>query len=443
MDKKFLLDNIRSAPVQKIFESIRDGIVTFEECQETGKFDAVKQNEVEKLLKDHKKIFEKEQNVWQSAENSHSANSYEEYLNLYPDGKYAGEARKRIESFSRTIQEEKATLIERILLLQDKEYTPFRLNQLIEEGRLTKADLYQTGRINERELEFYFNPPAFIDRNTIGWTDLPDVIENGTDVYFFGVQSSGKSCLLAGLLYYAKKKYNRLEFVGDNSIGEYYAEDLIRAVELGVTPPPTPAADEINYISTQIPNPDDPSKLHRLNFIEMSGEFFSQSYRQYETGNTGSLRFGKYLHNNNQKIIFLVVDYDKSRSGFDADEEATQDAKLARLLRIMEKEGLYESIDAIHIVLTKADLLPGGVQNTEEKIKYMKDRYGNLLYNVESKASEYRFKSRMYPFSLGDFKLFNRSYDYDEWSSEKILLDLLRASTYINKNRKGRWGFFK
>ena len=381
-----------------------------------------------------------EENEWQTALSANSIKSYQNYIELYPNGKFVEQASKNILELRSVYQDEKIGLLEDILKYQEEKYPPPKLQQLFNEGKISKEDLYQTGAINAQELAFYFKPPSFLKRHIKGWKGVGKMPKNGTDVYFLGDTYTGKTCLLASLLHYARKNYKTFKFVGENMLGELYAEDLIRAVQLGVIPSVTPKSEGLNYISIETPVPKRPDILNRYNLIEMSGEILLETTKKYKRGNIKSSLLGKFLKNNNQKIMFLLLDYERDIREFEEGKGYNQSIQLIKFLQILEKEYVFPYISALHIVITKSDFFPGGVENDQEKLEFMQDFHSSLIRRVKEKAESFNFHSRLYASSIGKLKLFKQSFEPTDWSSEKIFLDMVRVS--IGSAGRTKWKFW-
>lgn len=210
-----------------------------------------------------------------------------------------------------------------------------------------------------------------------------------------------------------------------------YANDLIRAVKIGFVPPTT-TADGANYISVKLKDGND--EYHPLNFIEMSGEFFTETYDSGSNDNENTIGANGFLKSENPKVIFLIVDYDKGRKkGFDATLSATQSAQLNMVLSLLEEDGTLQKTDAVFLVLTKSDLLPGGSQDYQSAKEFVYGEYASLLRNIEDLGSKYDFNMRIYPFSLGDFML-GKTYNYNSATSSEIFEDIKRV-TFKEKDK--------
>jgi hypothetical protein len=331
-DKHSIIRDIKRIPVDQLFDYIVDGLVTFDELRETGKLVHDRQAALKQKLSDWEKEKRKEDDAWRQAMSQNSLQGYQSYLSKYSTGKYVTEAQQRIQQLKVQSVQKKDRIIQSILHNR-METTRSEIIGYLEEGIITDDDLINHGVFTEKALNNLKNPPFYLQENIYGWSDLPSLETNRTDLYFFGVVSSGKSSLLAGLLAYADKR-GILRLQANNHIGFKYGSDLINSVRIGYTPPSTPT-EGVNYISLEMYNSNE--EPHPLNIIEMSGEYFNSTYEASNTDGEKSIGANKYLKNDNRKLIFLVVDYYQSDPTRDLAYQANQSAKLAMTLETAGK----------------------------------------------------------------------------------------------------------
>jgi hypothetical protein len=277
----------------------------------------------------------------------------------------------------------------------------------------------------------YNNPPTFLSQQNQSWGDLKPLPSGRTDVYFFGIPTSGKSCILAGLFY----KADQLGVLSDditNEMGTKYKNELIRAIEIGYVPVRTTNVD-INYISCSL---IENQREHPLSIIEMSGEFFNKTYERSNTTDRESIGAKVYLHNNNRKIIFFVVDYFKHNLGsIHQDEKGTQKDILNYVLKKLESDGTLEKTDSIQVIVSKSDLMPVGVDRNSCTKDFLNKYYLSFINELKRLNKKYNINPTrsnnvvVHPFSLGTFML-GKTFIYNDYDSTQLLQSLLNLSAH-------------
>ena len=145
--------------------------------------------------------------------------------------------------------------------------------------------------------------------------DLPDIqlaIDNSTpeckdgytDIYFFGIPSTGKTCILMGLSRSNSLHINLAHGGGD------YAAALQQFIDAGVTVPQT----KMGFVATleATINEKELNSVHKINLIEMAGEDFARKIAgnqehiyDFDAMGTGATDL---LKNDNKKVFFLIID---------------------------------------------------------------------------------------------------------------------------------------
>ena len=285
---------------------------------------------------------------------------------------------------------------------------------------------------NKKQVDFYL------------WKDLPPLLDERTDIYFFGQPASGKSCILANLFSYIDKKGLIIENT-HSLVGTGYKNTIQYEYDLGYLPERTGSSpDGVNYITFELANPDRQDQKHPLNFIEMSGELFDQATTDGVSGN--NLNAKNYLNNGNRKLLFFVVDYDRHvQATLNPDGNTPQGSKMLTILSLLDQFGTFKQTDAIYILVSKADLFPQGENPLTFTENFLNENYMAFLNNCKEIRRKYRgnFDIKGYPFSIGNL-IFKSSYvierDYN-WSGK--IVDEILSKSFIKKGKTGVFGFFK
>jgi Arc/MetJ-type ribon-helix-helix transcriptional regulator len=285
---------------------------------------------------------------------------------------------------------------------------------------------------NKKSIEFYL------------WNDLPPLLPNRTDIYFFGQPASGKSCILANMFSHINKKGLIIENT-HSLIGTHYKNTIQYEYDLGFLPERTDASsDGVNYIPFELLDPENLTDQHPLNFIEMSGELFDQAAMGGVSDN--NLNAKNYLNNSNRKLLFFVVDYDHHvQDLINPDGNTPQGAKMLNVLTLLDQFGTFKQTDGIYILVSKADLFPSGYDPVDFATDFLYQNYMAFINNCKNIKQKYKseFDITIYPYSIGNLSL-KSSYVYerdDDWAS-KIVGEIVSKSFY-NKPNRGWLSFLK
>lgn len=303
-------------------------------------------------------------------------------------------------------------------------YTDDEIIGFVESGMLEKHELTSKFLISDEKARVLF--PEAIEVDFGNWKDVPDTLEEGrVDVFVLGMAGSGKSCFMAGLLYYADN-IGKLDANIDNIWGLDYVNTLIEAVDNGAVPPPT-SVEYIQYMACDFKNTSDERVKHPLTFIEMSGEIFQNTYAKKM--DEMPTKFRKYLFENpNRKYIFLTVDYAMGNN-------IKQKKNFEYLLKFLAGNGTMDTVEGIVLIITKWDGTPEDIESQAND--FLQKSYLSLINKCEEFVEEFDLSFHVYKFSLGDFN-HPKSYNYVPDDSAEIFNLLCQTTTGIEKTKKKR-----
>ena len=324
------------------------------------------------------------------------------------------------------LEEIKISILNGIFTLED-------MAQNLQNSRLTpdlfnKIGYYISGK---KQVEFYL------------WNDLPPLLNDRTDIYFFGQPASGKSCILANMFSYIDKQGLIIENT-HSLIGTQYKNTIQYEYDLGYLPERTMASsDGVNYITFELTDPNNSGQQHPLNFIEMSGELFDQATMGGVSDN--NLNAKNYLNNNNRKILFFVVDYDRHvQNSINPDGNTPQGAKMLTILSLLDQFGTFKNTDGIYILVSKADLFPAGVDAVKFAGDFLNENYMSFINNCKNIKQKYKgeFEIKAYPYSIGNLTL-KSTYVYErDYTWAKKMIEEIVAKAFSNRSRGGLLSFF-
>ena len=324
-------------------------------------------------------------------------------------------------------------------------YEVSRLRWLVKLGIFTVDELISEGVMTE----CVWNTLNSIDVKN----DLTDIyeamkkseaecLEGSTDVYFFGLPYTGKTCLLQGLLCTTSLQVDLTAFSGS------YTEALRQYSDYGMVLPCTPDFSVTTLNTTIITGGHTPIK-HNVNFVEMSGNHILDMVKNNgeHSKEEDNSDIANLLHNDNRKVFFLIIDPTinniKLNREYDKYDEQTGE-KIHRLKYVVFNQKIFmqqivnifqdpansdimRKVDSIHIIITKADTFGERLQRGEKALNYFNNHYAmNIVppltevcrdYNINSNSD---YRPKLFTFSLGKFYV-GGLYEYDPIDSELLI----------------------
>lgn len=278
----------------------------------------------------------------------------------------------------------------------------------------------------------------------------PVIAKGATDVFLFGIPSSGKTCVLMGLL-------GSRNFAYDNAaegMGGTYADNLSIYRRHNKAPGRTYG----NFVAQiqGVVRKDNSEVTYPINLIEMSGEEFAMKIAlnpeglvDFEDMGTGAT---KILTSDNRKIIFIVIDPTADgliklsstlKDGSTVTRIVEQDIIITKMVNMLIKNPkVLRKTNAIHFILTKSDTL--GSRDVRDKIAVdrIKQLYGKTIITLRDICKAYSinkstdYQPSLFTFSLGDFYV-GDLFEYDSYDADK----LMNIVTSMAQGRKEK-GFF-
>lgn len=223
-------------------------------------------------------------------------------------------------------------------------------------------DIYTTGTCTREEMieatqmtEDFFNiltaaeAPIPPDAPNPSERAIADAEPNRTDIIFFGMPSSGKTCVLTGLL-----SSQRMGVHADNWSGDY-GQYLRVCGSRKVAPPPT-ASGFVAAIGCYILR--DQNSQVPFNLIDMAGEVFSERLRTADsTVSFEDMGLGatEIISNPNDKVFFFVLD--PTAVGQRKEDQKTAVNKVLGLIMSPVNKDVAAHMRGLHFIVTKADRL--------------------------------------------------------------------------------------
>lgn len=238
-----------------------------------------------------------------------------------------------------------------------------------------------------------------------------DVSRNSTEIYFWGITATGKTCALGSIL--SVIKYGKVieSFTPRPCQAPLYMDNLPQCFNVGGSVTKLPASTSGTYeMSFDIV--DNKNRLRKITLIDFAGEILRMIY-EYSVKGTESPDLDALktlltadnlgVRRNNRKLHFIVVEYgaqDKMYMGI------KQRDMLERTLNYIEDTGTFKNnTNGIFLVVTKADKLRAeNYDDCRRKVEaYMENEYHAFLGNLRRICKEngigYGFE--ILPFTLG------------------------------------------
>lgn len=379
---------------------------------------------------------------WIDTKGRNTILDYVNYVKLHPYSKYREEAEQKIKDMKGN-------------LLSDMKRFPFKYKRVdmyayISSNVLTMEDLVDnSGVLTDRGYSHIKRYPTLQSeqRNlSVSKLENPHSEEGNTDIYFFGIAGSGKTCVLSGLMSLTGQLGFRFDPKGPGGGGNY-AMDLRNYARKSMLPPSTDQ-QYIQVIDGQINDEDGNS--HKIAFIEMSGEKTAEFAAMDSQDSLDDLGPGAsgLLSNDNNKVLFFVIDptnVENVEKKVGSQQWVMQSDMLNCVSSLLSRNtALMKKVVAIHIILTKSDTLGEYVdQNVVEEL-LKSQGYQAVLADIKALCEKYDinkqtgFNVGLFPFCIGKF-LPGEVYTFDETDSLKILR-VIQKNTPIVPKKDGFWG---
>lgn len=445
-----VLANIRTISAEDLFTKyLLPKYIDKAQMMATGNLDSAKRTRITELEEEEKK---KEQVAWQDAIRENTWLSFSRFLDTFPNGDYENLAREKIDIIEKIEQKSREENERKVKEIKDKpwDFKAHEIKEKLDKKFISIADLEGIGI--PRDILNVLN--SFEDKTIETLGKIPTEIERGyTEIYFWGIPGSGKSCALAGILSYAQN-------AGDLSIqdgtGFKYANLLANtfigqqdSCPIGILPPRTDE-EQTQYLPFDLR--DNKGKRHPVALIELSGEifkcFFDLRAGQELRANHKTVfsNLNNYLAGPNRKIHFFVIDLSK-----DPTEIIDRKSGASQLTYLNAAQGFFNnnntfrrSTDAIYIITTKSDLLDCEESEKENKAAdYLKKNFPAFINELKDVCKKYKINDnsalKVMPFSIGKV-YFQDICKFNPASSANIVQILKKdtgrrtQSSWLNKN---------
>lgn len=458
-------------------EAYKDYLVKYQ----TGNYRSEAKKAIQSLQKESVVPIEGDEETAYKNINWNDIQSLKDFIDQYPKSKNRRKVKKKIKELEYYIGLTGVERIQEIIKKYDPWEVPDKIDELIRDDWATDDDVIKIFRNDHNVLrsdivlEFSdiidFNKlldagvnKAFIDELNKGGKSLPpsnlntivpslvNIPDGFTEIYFWGVPASGKTCAV-GAIMAALKNAQGVKSVRpiSDSQGASYMMPLANSfrydqdeqnVLISVLPDRTKVEEtfEMRYMIT-----DEHGKEHGLAFIDLSGELFECMYKSRAQGR-GNLSdqqnealdvLDNILVNNkstNPKIHFFVIEYgseNKDYGGTDFYKGLSQNDLLSSCLDYLDDYHiLEENTIGAYIIITKADKAGGA-----DIGQYVDDHYQGFYSGLCERMTKWGINTRKgnaqvkrFPFSIGDVCFMNWCLYDPEWT--QYIIEEIRERSY-------------
>ena len=384
---------------------------------------------------------------WERVKRSNDLFLVDDYRDNHPDSLFKHE----VDSKYYELREDELKKMK----VNPSEYTKNDVDRLIEADIFKHWELIDEELMTEESWErLKLDRDALPDLQSLQVED-PNIQapEGCTDIYLFGTPGTGKTCLLMGLVGANGSGYT----MNMRKNGGPYAAALQQYVNEGITTGHT-YGTFVTVISGEVTEKTKRGNVvdHRINLVEMSGEEFALRIADNKEVSLANMGTGatNLLQNNNRKVFFIIVDPTKLRLKIEYLDKV-RDAegnligqnvrkkyinqldimnKFVSLFELPENQDIMSKVDAIHFVVTKADMLGGATTRLDKARELLLSTYQGPVeqlknYCRKTKRINYStsYKPQVFTFSLGRFYL-GDIFDFDKTETLQIV-DTIRIVT--------------
>lgn len=436
MKKKEFISQIEHLSAEQIAYGISTGIATFDELRNTGEFDASKQRSVRSILK------KMDNDAFASA---HTIADLEYYLRIFPDGNNISAALEKLQQLREGVDAQKRKDAERLEILRKieediNEYSPDEIVDILSDDDLNT--LCEKLGISATAVKNYAQP-------ALKFNDIPqdecNVPSGYTDIYFWGIPSSGKTCALAAILSTIEKDYTMEAPDTQQQFGSTYRTSLVNMFRNNVgNLPGRTNEDRTQYMPFLFYKRGEKHK-RKISFFELSGEVFKYFFEvvnnshiindyDREAIENSFKTLELLLNSNNQKIHYFFIDYNQQTKHTEDNNGLTQNDYLsAAAIYFRDRNNIFrKKTDAVYVVITKSDEIKGADRQETAK-EFLQGNFGAFMDVLKNhcKRNSVEFKVKL--FSIGDV-YFKRICKIDRSYSNDVIQDLLKRVRPVKSN---------
>lgn len=317
------------------------------------------------------------------------------------------------------------------------------IHKLFNEGHLTKQDFVTMG-IDRAFVQYMLEdvrPQQFDSPEPLTCISKPS-----TEIYFWGIPSSGKSCALGGILSVASNGKVASHLDKDNHCQGYgYMSRLMVQFKsdgsVGTLPEGTSLVDTYEMGFDLI---DMDGLIHPITCVDLAGEMIRCMFkfdsdadmREEELLTLDTLT--KILVDNrtqNRKMHFFVIEYGADDRYYEGLPQKTYLEAAVQYIRNFEI--FKRDTDAIFILVSKVDKVPNDKDRNEAIKEYLETNYRGFIAGLKSICKENEINGgdiEVIPFSLGTV-CFQNYCRFNEDAAELVVRKIIERSVGYKQDK--------
>ncbi len=428
--------------------------------------------------------------VWTTVDKN-NLNSLRSFIKSYPDSRYVNEANTLINNIllDEIMGVDVETLVNQIRQLQtqkgqivqnqiaDQEYidnnTISTIERFFNEKKITKNDLLEkiqedpnllsagvvkrlinSGTLSVGDLVGIGIDKLFIQKMFNGESaqsfstpeKLDRIHKQSTEIYFWGIPSSGKSCALGAILSVAASGRIAKSMDPDTgSQGYGYMTKLINLFHNGEVGTLMEGTAVDSFYEMGFDLLDVEGRIHPITCIDMAGELMRCMYKANAGDKMNEIdevmldTLTRVLIDNrstSRKMHIFVIEYGAEDRLY---EGLPQKVYLDGALSYIKNTGIFKKdTDAIYIMITKADKVKNATKETFNQ--YINDKYLGFYNGLEQICKDNEInKGRVekLAFSLGEV-CFQNYCKFDSRAAENVVNLILQRSASYRGGKRGK-----
>lgn len=319
------------------------------------------------------------------------------------------------------------------------------IKRLIKEGTITLDDLMRIG------IDKVFIQKMWNDEPVAGFASAPKldkIHKQSTEIYFWGIPSSGKSCALGAILSVAANGTVARSMDPDiESQGHGYMmrlKDLFQSGQVGSL---MEGNSLTSFYEMGFDLKDSDGKIHPITCIDMAGELMKCMFKASAKEDLSNEELAmldtltKVLIDNrtiNRKLHIFVIEYGAEDRKY---EGLPQGVYLQGALSYIKNTGIFKKdTDAIYVMVTKADKAKNLTR--ESLNQYISDKYQgfyNLLEDICKDNEINAGRVDKIAFSLGEV-CFQNYCRFNPKPAENVVKLILTRSVSYRGGKLGKLG---
>ncbi|MCL1625842.1 hypothetical protein [Bacteroides caecicola] len=316
------------------------------------------------------------------------------------------------------------------------------VKRLINSGTLSVEDLISID-IDKLFIQKMFNGETAQNFSTSD--KLDKIHKQSTEIYFWGIPSSGKSCALGAILSVAASGKVAYSMDADTeSQGYGYMTKLINLFQNGKIGTLMEGNPVDSFYEMGFDLVDKDGEIHPITCIDMAGELMRCMYKanagdsMSDTDEVMLDTLTKVLIDNrstNRKMHIFVIEYGAEDRLY---EGLPQRVYLEGAVSYIKNTGIFKKdTDAIYIMITKADKVKNATKDTFTE--YINDKYLGFYNGLEQICKDNEInkgKVEKIAFSLGEV-CFQNYCKFNSRPAENVVSLILQRSASFRGGKRG------